>query len=278
MLAERVHSPRRHAQQRGDFADCQQQGCSKRKRKTCQTLMTGGILAPGMSSSCDSLRILATLCDKPIRPFKPRVVGSIPTRLTLEQDAKVTIQQASGAQSQVQSDFFQPLPYMHASQVLVQTAPSAACAACRALAAQFALSLLKSTSALVGCVQDELAQPRKVTPHAAINRSLDMQRLLRRCRVSRRCPSAASGSPLCKESGLCAIVVKSMERPRRSASLLARAFALALCAACGSESQSGLPAPRPDVNVYKVYGIVDPSAYGAADRAGTAWTDPGVVR
>jgi len=81
LIAERVDRPCRHAQERGDFADCQQ-GSSKRERKTCQIVMPRGIVLPEMSSRCDSLRILATPCDKPTRPFKPRVVGSIPTRLT----------------------------------------------------------------------------------------------------------------------------------------------------------------------------------------------------
>ena len=46
------------------------------------SFMTRGILAPDLSSRCNGLRILATPSDKPARPFKPRVVGSIPTRLT----------------------------------------------------------------------------------------------------------------------------------------------------------------------------------------------------
>ena len=46
--------------------------------------MMPGMLAPELSSRCESLRILATACDKLTWPFKPRVVGSIPTRLTLE--------------------------------------------------------------------------------------------------------------------------------------------------------------------------------------------------
>jgi hypothetical protein len=55
-----------------------QQGSGKRERKICQRLMTRGILALDLSSGCKSLRTLATPCDKPTRPFKPRVVGSIP--------------------------------------------------------------------------------------------------------------------------------------------------------------------------------------------------------
>ena len=46
--------------------------------------MTRGIVACDLSSGGDGLRILAIPSDKPIRPFKPRVVGSIPTRLILK--------------------------------------------------------------------------------------------------------------------------------------------------------------------------------------------------
>ncbi len=81
LLTERVDSPRRNAEARGDFAG-PQQTVSKREPKRCQNLMTRGIIADRLSSIGESLRIPATPWDKPVRPFKLRVVGSIPTRLT----------------------------------------------------------------------------------------------------------------------------------------------------------------------------------------------------
>src|SRR5882762_5163178 len=83
LIAERIDRTCRDAQKRRDFA-CRQQPVSKRERKWCQILMTRGIAGRDLSNVGDNLRRLATPSDKRNRPFKPRVVGSIPTRLTLE--------------------------------------------------------------------------------------------------------------------------------------------------------------------------------------------------
>ena len=84
MWTVRVGNP----QQRRYLAD-RQQPVSKRERKRCQNLMTRGIMARDLSSRGERLRTLATPCDKPTWPFKPRVVGSIPTRLTSETPRKL---------------------------------------------------------------------------------------------------------------------------------------------------------------------------------------------
>ncbi len=89
LFAECVDRSCRDAQVRGDFAD-RQQTVSKRERKRCQILMTRGIIACRMSSICDSLRSAAIPSDIPIRPFKPRVLGSIPRRLTLQKSLSAT--------------------------------------------------------------------------------------------------------------------------------------------------------------------------------------------
>ena len=83
IVAERVDGARRNSQKCSDLAD-RQQPVSKLERKICQRWMTRGIVCREMSSIGDNLGRLASASDIPVWPFKPRVVGSIPTRLTLQ--------------------------------------------------------------------------------------------------------------------------------------------------------------------------------------------------